>query len=217
MQSAASKITNPMRGHSRLHVKNIAGEGRLSELYPFLMTSPPLGTHRSSVGRLDSVSIAGVVSCALTRRKPVQVTYAYLPCYSRCTLLCRRGAIAHWTAKNRKADLHVRDRNSSCRRATQRRPALQDDHPVSQPNRSTVNARDCLPVLDKALCMLTGLPELLLDHVIVGRYRREHESKKSKKRNQPRQGKATERTPIARGTRSASAHIALSHAIHHSN
>jgi hypothetical protein len=88
---------------------------------------------------------------------------------------------------------------------------------VSQPNRATVNAKDCLPVLDKALCVLTGLTELLLDRVIVGRHRREHESKKSKKRNPPRQGKATEGTPIARGTRSASAHIALSHAIHHSN
>jgi hypothetical protein len=163
------------------------------------------------------VSTIGVVSCAFVRRKPVQVTYAYLPCYSRFNLLCRRGAIAKWTAKNPNADLHVRDRNSSYRRATKRRPALQDDHTVSHPNDATVNARDYLPVLDKALCVLTGLPELLLDRVIVGRYRREHESKKSKKRNQPRQGKATDGTPIARGTRSASAHIALSHAIHHSN
>jgi len=130
------------------------------------------------------------------------------------TCVCRRGAVADWTAKNRDADLHVRDGSSSDRRATKRRPALQNDRAVCGTNDGAVNARYRLPALDKALCMLAALPALLLHLIIIGTHRRKNESQHSNERNQAHYGMASEMTATARSSQSSCAHIALEDALH---
>lgn len=128
--------------------------------------------------------------------------------------VCRRGTIADWTAKNRDADLHVRDGSSSDRRATKRRPALQNDRAACRMNDGAVNVRDRLPALDKAWCMLAALPALLLHLIIIGTHRRKNESQHSNERNQAHYAMASEMTATARSSQSSCAHIALEDALH---